>query len=290
MDHRMQNGTHGGQDSSHDQVFSPSGGVSIQAAPAVEPENHDRRSHGLPRISEAATPSPAEYQTLFRKALQEPNSLTPDDIEVLVASICQSAICKVNYAMPGAEFCVAVMERCERTQHDLGEMFLENVLLFCCELFNSRDHILRPPDQPTNGARHWGSYVIFLAELLDGLNEAENTAGPSRSGGAHAAKARCMMVLATLICASCRTMLQPPSSYMPSEMDCLRTALITAGAALEHEAPEQLAALMRDVQAALETQRLPIHSQHVLQKLLEPKASGWQMNESEKAYGSPTSR
>ncbi|KAH8036986.1 hypothetical protein HPB51_008034 [Rhipicephalus microplus] len=73
-------------------------------------------------------------------------------------------------------------------------------------------------------------------------------------------------------------------------VDCLRTALITAGAALEHEAPEQLAALMRDVQAALETQRLPIHSQHVLQELLELKASGWQMNESEKAYGSPTSR
>ncbi|KAL3210282.1 hypothetical protein MRX96_052209, partial [Rhipicephalus microplus] len=150
------------------------------SSPSSGARNHDRRSHGLPRISEAATPSPAEYQTLFRKALQEPNSLTPDDIEVLAASTCQSAIRKVNYAMPAAEFCVAVME-------------------------------------PTNGARHWGSYVIFLAELLDGLNEAENTAGPSRSGGAHAAKARCMTVLATLICASCRAMLQPPSSYIPSE-------------------------------------------------------------------------
>lgn len=254
----------------------------------VEPFNHGQRSHVTTSISEVATPSPAEYQNLFRRALQEPNSLSMDDVQVLAASICQSAIRKVNYATPAAEFCVAIIERGERTQQEWGEVFLENVLMFCRELFNGRDEVLRPPDQPTIRSRRWVAYVSFLAELLDGLSDAQaqNTARPCRTGGAYATKARSMLVLATLICVSCHTMLQPPSLYNPTEMGCLRTALITAGAALEHEAPERLAAVMREVQAALETQRLPIRSRQVLQELMELKASAWQQTPSEQTYGS----
>ncbi|KAH7944618.1 hypothetical protein HPB52_022203 [Rhipicephalus sanguineus] len=211
----------------------------------------------------------------------------------------KSAIRKVNYATPAAEFCVAIIEsfalmcpfnmqrkRGERTQQEWGEVFLEYVLMFCRELFNSRDEVLRPPDQPTIRSRRWVAYVSFLAELLDGLSDAqaENTARPCRTGGAYATKARRMLVLATLICVSCQTMLQPPSLYNPTEMECLRTALITAGAALEHEAPERLAAVMREVQAALETQRLPIRSRQVLQELMELKASAWQQTPSEQTY------
>lgn len=250
---------------------------------AVEPLNDVP-----PPVSEVTAPSPAEYQNLFRRALQEPNSLSVDDIQVLAATICQSAIRKVNYAMPAAEFCVTIIERGERTQLDWGEMFLENVLLFCRELFNSRDQVLRPPDQPTIRSRRWVAYVSFLAELLDGLSDAqtENTARTCRNGGAYAAKARRMLVLSTLICVSCHTMLQPPSLYNPTEMDCLKTALITAGAALEHEAPERLAAVMREIQATLEAQRLPIRSRQVLQELMDLRASGWQLSPSEHAYAS----
>ncbi|KAL1481083.1 hypothetical protein MTO96_050484 [Rhipicephalus appendiculatus] len=194
-----------------------------------------------PPISDVNPPSPAEYQNLFRRALQEPNSMSVGDIQILAATICQSAIRKVNYAMPAAEFCVTVIERCERAQQDWGEMFLENVMLFCRELFNRRDEILRPPDEPTIRSRRWVAYVTFLAELIEGLSDEqdEHTAGPSLMVGAHAAKARSKLVLSTLICFSCHTMLQPPSLYNPSEMDCLQTALTTAGAALEHDAPRK---------------------------------------------------
>ncbi|KAH7944615.1 hypothetical protein HPB52_022200 [Rhipicephalus sanguineus] len=165
-------------------------------------------------------------------------------------------------------------------------MFLDYVLLFCRELFSSRDEILRPSDQPTVRSRRWVAYVSFLAELLDGLSDAqaENIARLSRSGGAYAVKARSMLVLSTLICVSCHTMLQPPSLYNPTEMDCLKTALITAGAALEREAPERLSAVMREIQIALDTQRLPIRSRQVLQELMELKASGWQPSPSEQTY------
>ncbi|XP_049273426.1 uncharacterized protein LOC119398914 [Rhipicephalus sanguineus] len=279
MERGIKSGSQGNQDDSHDRVPSTSGDMRIPSVP-VEPLNHGQRSHVTTSISEVATPSPAEYQNLFRRALQEPNSLSMDDVQVLAASICQSAIRKVNYATPAAEFCVAIIEQ------EWGEVFLEYVLMFCRELFNSRDEVLRPPDQPTIRSRRWVAYVSFLAELLDGLSDAqaENTARPCRTGGAYATKARRMLVLATLICVSCQTMLQPPSLYNPTEMECLRTALITAGAALEHEAPERLAAVMREVQAALETQRLPIRSRQVLQELMELKASAWQQTPSEQTY------
>lgn len=228
-------------------------------------------------FSEVKTPSPAEYQKVFRKALEDPTSMSRDDIKELAAAICQSAIRKVNYAPPAAEFCLAIIERYERVEREVGEAFLENLLLLCRELFNSRDKVLR--HQPTIRSRRWVAYVTFLAELLRGLSDAQVRIMEKscRSGAAvSTAKAKSMMVLSTLLCVSCHAILPPTPVYNPTEMDCLRTALTTAGAALEREAPERLAALMRVVEAVLEVPDLPIRSRHVLQDVMALKASNWQ--------------
>ncbi|XP_075558343.1 uncharacterized protein LOC142590269 isoform X3 [Dermacentor variabilis] len=249
-------------------------------AEAVEPPAHGEGSHVEGAVSQVFAPSAADCHNVFRRAMQEPSSLSTDDLKLLAVAICQSAIRRANYAIPAAEFCLAIIERGERAQAEGCETFLESLLLFCRELFNSRDEVLRPPDQPTVRSRRWVAYVTFLAELLDGLSEGlgENTLRPCRGGAASMAKARSMMVLATLLCVSCHTILQPPSLYNPTEMDCLRTALTTAGAALERVAPERLAALLREIHATLEMQGLPIRSRHVLLELKELQAAGWQLS------------
>ncbi|XP_065280463.1 MIF4G domain-containing protein B-like isoform X1 [Dermacentor albipictus] len=299
MERRKQSKTQGSQDDSpngsQDQENAGAGGASLQQifgavpstssclstpAEAVEPPAHGEGSHVPDAVSQVFAPSAADCHNVFRRAMQEPSSLSTDDLKLLAVAICQSAIRRVNYAIPAAEFCLAIIERGERAQAEGCETFLESLLLFCRELFNSRDEVLRPPDQPTVRSRRWVAYVTFLAELLDGLSAGlfENTLRPCRGGTASTAKARSMMVLATLLCVSCHTILQPPSLYNPTEMDCLRTALTTAGAALERVAPERLAALLREIHATLEMQGLPIRSRHVLLELKELQAAGWQLS------------
>ncbi|XP_054925746.1 MIF4G domain-containing protein B-like isoform X2 [Dermacentor andersoni] len=277
MERGKQNKTQGSQDDSRngsqDQVPSTSSCLSTPAE-AVEPPAHGEGSHVRGAVSQVFVPSAADCHNVFRRAMQEPSSLSTDDLKLLSVAICQSAIRRVNYAIPAAEFCLAIIEA------EGCETFLESLLLFCRELFNSRDEVLRPPDQPTVRSRRWVAYVTFLAELLDGLSEGlgENTLRPCHGGAASTAKARSMMVLATLLCVSCHTILQPPSLYNPTEMDCLRTALTTAGAALERVAPERLASLLREIHATLEMQGLPIRSRHVLLELKELQAAGWQLS------------
>lgn len=279
MERKKRRKTRRSKDDSQDQVPSTSGCTRTPAA-AVEPPEPGAGQLVVATLSEVMAPSSADCQNVFRRALQEPNSLTTDDLKLLAVAICESAIRKPNYAMPAAEFCLAIIERGERAQAERYEIFLESLLHFCRELFNSRDEVLRPPDQPTIRSRRWVAYVTFLSELLDGLSGGygENMATSYRSGTASTAKARSMMVLATLLCVSCHTILQPPSLYNPTEMDCLRTALITAGAALERVAPERIAALLREIHATLQMQGLPIRSRHVLLELTELQASGWQLS------------
>ncbi|KAH7949911.1 hypothetical protein HPB49_016801 [Dermacentor silvarum] len=170
MERRKQSKTRGSQDDSQDQVPSTSGCRRTPAA-AVEPPEPGAGQLLPATLSEVTAPSPADCQNVFRRAVQEPNSLTTDDLKLLAVAICQSAIRKANYAIPAAEFCLTIIE-----------------------------------------------------------------------------------------------------------MDCLRTALITAGAALERVAPERLAALMREIHATLQMQGLPIRSRHVLLELTELQASGWQLS------------
>ncbi|KAH6942120.1 hypothetical protein HPB50_001143 [Hyalomma asiaticum] len=143
--------------------------------------------------------------------------MSRDELKELAAAICQSAIRKVNYAPPAAEFCLAIIERYERVEREVGEAFLENLLLLCRELFNSRDKVLR--HQPTIRSRRWVAYVTFLAELLRGLSDAQvRMMEKSCRGAVSTAKAKSMLVLSTLLCVSCHAILPPTPVYNPTEI------------------------------------------------------------------------
>lgn len=231
---------------------------------------------------------PAEYQSLIKKALHDPNALSSHQLMELVRTICQRATEGIQNAEPMAQLCLSIIAK------ERGETFLESLLSACREWFNERDQLLRPLEASSAVPRRWTAYVCFLAELLLGLrgrsasaSAAPATAGRTAAGSGAAPTASRTLCLVMLLCDCCHIILRPPSLGNPGEMECLRSVLTIAGRAVERDAPQRMAALVGQLRHAFVQPGLSAQARKTLLELIELHASGWQLNLAQQLYYFP---
>lgn len=232
-------------------------------------------SHEEPAPANACFP--AEYQSLVKKAMHDPNTLSSHQLMELVRAICQRATEGIQNAEPSAQLCLSIIAK------ERGETFLESLLSACREWFNERDQLLRPLDATMAVPRRWTAYVCFLAELLLGLRGRISASGPTGGRGT-ASRTLCLVML---LCDCCHIILRPPSLGNPAEMECLRSVLTIAGRAVERDAPQRMATLVGRLREAFVQPGLSAQARKTLLELLELHASGWQLNLAQQLYYFP---
>lgn len=269
--------------------------LSSKDSPVVVGKSSLRRSKSFSHDETAPSNAtfPAEYQSLIKKALHDPNALSSHQLMELVRTICQRATEGIQNAEPMAQLCLSIIAK------ERGETFLESLLSACREWFNERDQLLRPLEASSAVPRRWTAYVCFLAELLLGLRgRSAATASPAPGtmaagrtvaggGGGAAPTASRTLCLVMLLCDCCHIILRPPSLGNPGEMECLRSVLTIAGRAVERDAPQRMATLVGRLRQAFVQPGLSAQARKTLLELIELHASGWQLNLAQQLYYFP---
>ncbi|XP_075739440.1 uncharacterized protein LOC119166653 isoform X4 [Rhipicephalus microplus] len=280
----LMNGTNGTEAPSQPQPAAPRAvhfQVPLSSLPSSTKEvvgkSSLRRSKSFSHEEPANACFPAEYQSLVKKAMHDPNTLSSHQLMELVRAICQRATEGIQNAEPSAQLCLSIIAK------ERGETFLESMLSACRELFNERDQLLRPLDATMVVPRRWTAYVCFLAELLLGLRGRISTSCPTGGRGT-ASRTLCLVML---LCDCCHIILRPPSLGNPAEMECLRSVLTIAGRAVERDAPQRMAILVGRLREAFVQPGLSAQTRKTLLELLELHASGWQLNLAQQLYYFP---
>lgn len=280
----LMNGTNGTEAPSQPQPAAPRAvhfQVPLSSLPSSTKEvvgkSSLRRSKSFSHEEPANACFPAEYQSLVKKAMHDPNTLSSHQLMELVRAICQRATEGIQNAEPSAQLCLSIIAK------ERGETFLESMLSACREWFNERDQLLRPLDATMVVPRRWTAYVCFLAELLLGLRGRISTSCPTGGRGT-ASRTLCLVML---LCDCCHIILRPPSLGNPAEMECLRSVLTIAGRAVERDAPQRMAILVGRLREAFVQPGLSAQTRKTLLELLELHASGWQLNLAQQLYYFP---
>lgn len=215
-----------------------------------------------------------EVQTLIRKALEDPNRLSPRQLMEVVRHVFNRVIDNNRYAEAAARLCMTVIEK-EKT-----ETFLESLLNSCREWYHERDRLLRSfpstsfdlPAMPTN--QRWIAYVTFMYEMYARLKTRQRSSGAVFLG-ASAVSAGPMLL--SLLCECCHVFLQPPSLLNSNEIECLFFVLTSIGRDLENELPQKMHQLVAAVRDAFINPSISSFIRKTLLQLIELHASNWQL-------------
>ncbi|XP_054931832.1 MIF4G domain-containing protein-like isoform X2 [Dermacentor andersoni] len=268
----------------------------IQCQPFNTTTNGNPGTHPKPRLDHSEVPDvvlelqPAggspqshsdykkdEYSLLMvKQALQNPTSLSTQQLQRLARGICQTAPKSIEHAEPAAKFC-------HRIALVSNSVFLEGLLSSCRELFEKREELMGTLEAATGVPLRWTPYVSFVAKLLVEFESSDcaNSAGTTvdASGGERPSGAwkRTVQSLAILLSSCFHVILRPPFLGSAAEMECLRSAVTAAGKAMERVAPHVTCALMARLRDAFLEPGTSARSRKVLLELIELRASGWQL-------------
>ncbi|XP_075527338.1 MIF4G domain-containing protein B-like isoform X1 [Dermacentor variabilis] len=227
-----------------------------------------------------AAASTSQRLSIVQKALCDPDSLTAEQVDRLVRAVCGKAINDDDSAEMAARFCACVIAK------ERAGVFIDRLLCACRNWFKQRDLLLpkftaaapvEPPPEQKDSHR-WGAFVSFLSVLL--------TAIPGK--GKASAVASChsghIFCLALLLCESCKFMIHSPDLDWHTQIECIRSALKTAGMTAERAAPARMAALVACMRDEFSTPDASAETRLALLELLELHASGWKFSAQQQLY------
>ncbi|XP_064477918.1 MIF4G domain-containing protein-like isoform X2 [Ornithodoros turicata] len=255
--------------------------VHFQVPPAVgikEPRSALRRSKSFSHDEVAPLERGVAFapgcQELLKKALNDPNTMSSQQLMELVRAICTRATEGIQYAEPSAQLCLSIIEK------ERGETFVVSLVHACREWFNERDALLRG-ETATSIPRRWTAYVTFLAELFLGLRKRLPPSGETYRPASRT------LTLVMLLYDCCHIILKPPSLYNAAEMECLRSVLTISGKLLERESGQRMLMLVSAMRNAFLLPTLAAQIRKTLLELIELHASGWQFSLPQRAYHFP---
>ncbi|KAL3247065.1 hypothetical protein MRX96_057260 [Rhipicephalus microplus] len=188
--------------------------------------------------------------------------------------ISEKAIHHDDMAEAAAKFCTRVI----RAEVDGG--FVDRLLWTCRNWFRQLDIPLPrstywapvEPKTQKNTGQKLIAIVKFIAALLSDVPENQ---GAASMGSLHCGH---IFSMAVLLCDSCRLVMISPQLDYEAKVECLRTALTTAGEAAERGAPARMAALVACLRDAFLSSDVPEKARLTLLELLELRASGWKLS------------
>uniref|UniRef100_A0A646QFT0 MIF4G n=1 Tax=Hemiscolopendra marginata TaxID=943146 RepID=A0A646QFT0_9MYRI len=228
-----------------------------------------------------------EIQGMIRKALDDPNRLSPRQLMELVRHIFNRVIDNSRYAEPAARLCTTIIEK------EKNETFLESLLNSCREWYHERDRLLRnfssasQGGQTTSTNHRWIAYVTFMYEMYARLKTRQRSSGAALTGTS-AVTAGPMLL--SLLCECCQVFLKPPSLMNLSEIECLFFVLTSIGRDLENELPQRMHQLVAAVRDAFVNPSIPSFIRKTLLQLIELHASNWQLTTPAVTYYYPGSQ
>ncbi|XP_075740238.1 MIF4G domain-containing protein A-like [Rhipicephalus microplus] len=107
------------------------------------------------------------------------------------------------------------------------------------------------------------------------LSDVPKNPGGASMGSLHSGH---LVSMAVLLCDSCRLVMISPQLDYEAKVECLRTALTTAGEAAEQGAPARMAALVACMRDAFLSSDVPEKARLTLLELAELRASGWKLS------------
>lgn len=242
----------------------------------VAPSGHER-SQNQKHADVELTGKPV---SVVQKALSDPDSLTPLEVDRLVSVVFRKAIHEDDTAEPAAKFCATVI-----TAGQDGE-FIDCLLCTCRNWFRQHDLPSRqsataapeelPPDK--DKVYQWTAFVSFLATLLEAI-PGKGTA--LLVGSCHSGHAFCM---AALLCESCKFIVRSPDLDFDTKVECLHSALMKAGQTADRGAPARMKTLVACLRDALLTLDMSEDNHLMLLELVELRASGWKWSPQQERY------
>ncbi|XP_049515222.1 CBP80/20-dependent translation initiation factor isoform X2 [Dermacentor silvarum] len=215
-----------------------------------------------------------------RKEEQDPDSLTPEQVDRLVRVVCGKAINDDDSAETAAKFCASVIAK------ERAGLFIDRLLCTCRNWLKQRDLLLPnftttalgEPPQEQKDSHRWAAFVSFLAGLLTAI---PGKGKRSAVGTCHSGHIFC---LAALLCESCKFIIHSPDLEWHTQIECLRSALKTAGKTAERAAPARMAALVACLRDEFLTPDASAETRLTLLELIELRASGWKFSAQQQLY------
>ncbi|XP_070381165.1 MIF4G domain-containing protein B-like [Dermacentor albipictus] len=246
-------------------------------------EGVDRRfsGHETSRKEEhGAAASTSQRLSIVQKALSDPDSLTAEQVDRLVRAVCGKAVNDDDSAEMAARFCACVIAK------ERAGVFINRLLCTCRNWFKQRDLLLpkftaaapvEPPPEQKDSHR-WGAFVSFLSVLLTAIP------GKGKASAAASCHSGHIFCLALLLCESCKFMIHSPDLDWYTQIECIRSALKTAGMTAERAAPARMAALVACLRDEFLTPDASAETRQTLLELLELHASGWKFSAQQQLY------
>lgn len=212
--------------------------------------------------------------SIVQRALSEPDSLTPVEVDRLVRVVFWKAIHDDDTAGPAARFCASVITA------ELDGMFIDRLLWACRDWFKQRDVPLRRsaakapavPLMEHDAGHQLTAFVSFMATLLSAIPGSGTAASVGSCHSGH------LFCLAALLCDSCKLVLRSPDLDWQKKVECLHNALTTAGEAAERGAPTRMVALVACLRDAFLSPDASEENRLTLLELIELRASGWKLS------------
>lgn len=192
----------------------------------------------------------APRHEITRKAINDPDSLHPDELTELVRAICKAAAGRIDSAEAAANFCILV------AQKEREPRFINCLVGRCQEWYKRRDDWIPrrlwneggdKRDRGTAPRYQWKAFVAFLAELLVALTGG----GRSRTGAVAVSPDHVpARLVSELLCDCCQIMARWPAKDVDDEMECFVFVIKRAGNAIKLATPHRLDELVGDVHEA----------------------------------------
>ncbi|KAH7971053.1 hypothetical protein HPB49_018452 [Dermacentor silvarum] len=165
-------------------------------------------------------------------------------------------------------------------------LFIDRLLCTCRNWLKQRDLLLPnftttalgEPPQEQKDSHRWAAFVSFLAGLLTAI---PGKGKRSAVGTCHSGHIFC---LAALLCESCKFIIHSPDLEWHTQIECLRSALKTAGKTAERAAPARMAALVACLRDEFLTPDASAETRLTLLELIELRASGWKFSAQQQLY------
>ncbi|KAH7940392.1 hypothetical protein HPB51_028741 [Rhipicephalus microplus] len=227
--------------------------------------------------------NPVEVTPVHQRAsrrLREPDLLASEEVDVLVRVVLWKAIHDDDSAEPAAIFCTHVITA------EFNGRFVDRLLWTCRNWFKQVDIPLPrstfwvplEPKTRKNAGQKLIAFVKFMTVLL---SDVPRNPGAASMGSLHSGH---IVSMAVLLCDSCRLVMISPQLDCEAKVECLRTALPTAGEAAERGAPARMAALMACLRDAFLSPDVPEKARLTLLELAELRASGWKLSLEQQLY------
>jgi hypothetical protein len=220
-----------------------------------------------------------DVQTLLRRAIDDPNSLSTRHLMDAVRHLFTRLIEGTRYAEPTARICIAIIEKEKNTT------FLESLMNTCREWYWERNRLASGPLGPCR----WLAYVTFLYEIY-GCAKTRGVGAPRASSStSNPPEVPAQTTLLTLLSECCIVLSRPPSVNRLKDVECLFFVLTSVGRDLQSELPQRMEAVLEVLRDSFLDTTVPPQVRKTLMQLIELHASKWQLSASAVMYYYPGS-